>query len=214
MFFGISHVDVQVTDLERARAFYCDCLGFSVAKSGTGFTDVDVGTFALRLTRVKSIERQVSLRVQVREVDEALAAVVAAGGTSLYDKTRTDDLEWMAAALDPDGHRIILWRELTEDEYDFVPELPKELTWNADAEDLLKSLLKHVPALFRALARRKTTRVIEELAAETRRVTKEHVVRGYILSSAKITRGRLIEPLKAHGYDPADYQAEFDEEPG
>ncbi|MFO7653172.1 MAG: hypothetical protein R6X25_05045, partial [Candidatus Krumholzibacteriia bacterium] len=55
-------------------------------------------------------------------------------------------------------------RRLTEDEWNFVPELPKQGEWYPDAEDLLQRLLGHVPALFRMLARRKVTRVVEELA--------------------------------------------------
>jgi len=41
-------------------------------------------------------------------------------------------------------------------------------------------------------------------------VTREHVIRGYILSSAKIKRNRLIEPLKQCGINPDDYKEEFD----
>jgi hypothetical protein len=77
---------------------------------------------------------------------------------------------------------------------------------------LLKSLLLHVPTLFRALARRKVTRVVEELASETSRrtVTSELVVRGYILASAKVTRYRLHAPLRAHGFDPDRFRADFE----
>ena len=43
-------------------------------------------------------------------------------------------------------------------------------------------------------------------------MTRELVIKGYITSSAKVTRFRLVEPLRAEGIDPADYQAEFDYE--
>lgn len=211
MFFGVSHVDIQVTRLAESRGFYCEQLGFTVAAEGDGYVDIDAGGFTLRLLEVGDIERQVSLRLHVRDVDEALATLRRAGCRQLYDKTRTESLEWMGAALDPDGHRLVLWRPLTEDEYGFDPALPKEMTWQPEAEDLLKSLLKHVPAMFRGLARRKCTRVIEQVAGKTNRVTRDEVVRGYILSNARITRSRLIKPLKDHGFDPADYQAEFDD---
>jgi len=70
-----------------------------------------------------------------------------------------------------------------------------------------------VPALFRMLARRKTTRVIEMMAKEAQSpVTRELVIKGYITSSAKVTRSRLIEPLRAEGINPDDYKAEFDYE--
>jgi hypothetical protein len=63
------------------------------------------------------------------------------------------------------------------------------------------------------LARRKATRVVEELAREDNSaVTREHVIRGYIMSSAKVTRSRVIEPLRAEGINPHEYQEEFDYE--
>ena len=63
------------------------------------------------------------------------------------------------------------------------------------------------------LARRKTTRVIEMMAKEANSpITRELVIKGYITSSAKVTRSRLIEPLRAEGINPDDYQAEFDYE--
>jgi len=210
MFYGVSHVDVQVTNLASSQVFYCDQVGFTVAAEGEGYVDVDAGGFTLRLVEVGEIERQVSLRVHVRDVDEALTTLRKAGCRQLYGKSRTESLEWMAAALDPDGHRLVLWRPLTEDEFGFEPDLPKEMTWQPEAEALLKSLLKHVPAMFRGLARRKCTRVIEELAEKTNLVTTDEVVRGYILSNARITRSRLVKPLKEHGFDPADFRAEFD----
>ena len=65
-------------------------------------------------------------------------------------------------------------------------------------------------ALFRMLARRKTTRVIEQMANEEHSaVTRELVIKGYITSSAKVTRYRLVEPLRAEGINPDDYPEEF-----
>ena len=94
-----------------------------------------------------------------------------------------------------------------------MPELPKQGEWTPEAEALLKRLLAHVPALFRMLARRKTTRVIEQMAVEENSaVTRELVIKGYITSSAKITRFRMVEPLRAEGINPDDYRAEFDYE--
>src|SRR5262249_55555252 len=120
------------------------------------------------------------------------------------------DLELVGVSRDPDGNILQVYRPLTEDEYDAEPEIPKEMTWDADAEALLKSLLKSVPVLFRALARRKITRVAEELAQKTHRVTPEEVIRGTILASAKVTRGRNRKALLEHGVDIDKYQADWD----
>lgn len=211
MFFGVSHVDVPVTDLARAEHFWGGTVGLQPARRGEGFVDLDSGSVTLRLVQVARVEHPATLRVNVRDVPGAFAALQAAGARALYEPMRTPALELVACVADPDGNSVILWRELTEDEYGFTPELPKQGEWQADAEALLVALLAHVPALFRALARRKVTRVVEELADNDHSsVTREHVIRGYILSSAKITRYRLIEPLRKNGIDPDHYRAEFD----
>ena len=40
--------------------------------------------------------------------------------------------------------------------------------------------------------------------------SREEGSKGWITSSAKVTRLRLIKPLKANRINPDDYQAEFD----
>ena len=213
MFFGVSHLVVPVTDLERAAGLWRDVMGFAVARRGEGYLDIESGNVAIRLLLVPAVESRVSLRLSVGDVPKAYQALLAGGGASRYEPMRTPELEEMACVSDPDGHAIVLWRALTEDEWGFVPELPKQGEWYPDAEELLQRLLAHVPALFRMLARRKTTRVIEMLAQEARSpVTRELVIQGYITASAKVTRYRLVEPLRAEGINPDDYREEFDYE--
>ena len=213
MFFGISHLVLPVTALDASAALWGDVMGFTAVQRGDGFVDMDTGSATLRLLQVQKVESSVSLRLQVSDVTAAYGALLAAGAASRYAPMKTPQLEEMACVSDADGHAIVLWRALSEDEWGFVPELPKQGEWLPDAEDLLKRLLTHVPALFRMLARRKTTRVIEQLAAEAHSpVTQEWVIKGYITASAKITRFRLVEPLRAEGINPDDYRAEFEYE--
>ena len=213
MFFGISHVVMPVTDLEATAGLWCQVIGFIEQRRGEDHVDIDSGSAVLRLVRVPRIESKVSLRVTVSDVGQAYQALLSAGAESRYAPMKTPELEEMACVTEANGHSVVLWRALTEDEWGFVPELPKQGTWPAEAEDLLKRLLGHVPALFRMLARRKTTRVIEMMAEEARSpVTRELVIKGYITSSAKVTRSRLIGPLRAEGINPDDYKAEFDYE--
>jgi len=213
MFFGISHFVMPVTDLERSAKLWRDAMGFTEVRRGEGYVDIDSGNVALRLIQVPRIESRLSLRVAVRDVPGTYQALLAAGCDSRYEAMRTPELEEMACASDPDGHSIVLWRALTEDEWGFVPALPKQGEWQPDAEQLLQGLLAHVPALFRMLARRKTTRVIEMMATQAKSpVTRELVIKGYITASAKVTRYRLIEPLRSQGINPDDYREEFDYE--
>lgn len=213
MFFGISHLVLPCTDLENSTRLWRDVIGFATARSGEGYVDIDTGSAILRLLQVPAVESQITVRLQVADVGQAYQTLLAAGSAPRYAPMRTPELEEMCCVSDADGHAIVLWRALTEDEWDFVPELPKQGEWTADAEDLLQRLLAHVPAFFRMLARRKTTRVIEQLAQEARSpVTRELVVKGYITASAKVTRFRMVEPLRAEGINPDDYRAEFEYE--
>lgn len=210
VFFGLSHIDVPVTDLVRAEHIYHGATGFPVQGRGEGWTDIDVGGTFLRLVLDRRPGREVAIRLRVREVSEALDALVQAGATLVHGATRTSDLELLGVARDPDGHRIQLWRPLSEDEYGFVPELPKQMTWTADADALLKSLLMSVPALFRALARRRVVAVAEELAGSRNLVTREEVIRGFILASPRVTRYRNRQPLIDHGIDVERYREDWE----
>jgi predicted enzyme related to lactoylglutathione lyase len=211
MFFGVTHVDVPITDFTRAEAFWGKLIGLNEVKRGEGFIDLDSGSVILRLVQVQQLTRPVTLRVNVLDVQQAYDKLSQAGGHPLYGVQRTPALELEAHVADPDGNIVIVWRELTEDEYGFIPELPKQDEWEPESEILLNELLSYVPTLFRSMARRKVTRIIEEIAGyDNSPVTREHVIRGYILSSAKIKRDRLIEPLKKCGIDPEKYPEEFD----
>ena len=213
MFHGISHIDIQVTSLTKGRQLWSEVIGLMINKEGEGYVELDSGNVAIRLIEVPRIEQTTTLRLSVPSVKQAYEKLLNHGAIGKYQPMKTPDLEKIACVTDSNGHSIILWRSLSEDEWDFVPELPKTGEWYPEAEELLVRLLSHVPAFFRMLARRKVTRVVEQLAKEDNSaVTREHVIKGYITSSAKVTRSRLIEPLNAEGINPDDYKAEFDYE--
>lgn len=213
MFHGISHFDLQVKDLQEAQKLWSNTIGLSIIKQGDGFVELSSGNVSLRLIEVPYIEHTATIRLNVPSVSQAYSHLIEASAQSRYEPMDTPDLEKIACVSDTDGHSIILWRSLSEDEWNFVPELPKTGEWLPEAEDLVVKLLSHVPAFFRMLARRKVTRVVEQLARDDDSpVTREHVIKGYITSSAKVTRSRLIAPLEAEGINPADYQTEFDYE--
>ena len=209
MFYGLSHVEVFVRNLARSRELYVDVLGFAVKREGEGWLDLETGTVTLHLRETKDTPAPVVLRVISANVEEGTATLTAAGGKLVCEATRTEQLTEMAAVQDFDGHTIIVWRELSEDECGFDPDLPTEIDWGEDAEALLKSLLHGVPALFRAQARRKIVRHTEE-RAQKMRVTEDTVVRAFISVTPKFMRDRARTPLVDNGYDPADYQDEFD----
>lgn len=210
-FHGLGQVEVEVTDLDRALRIYHEATDFPIKARGEGWVLIDAnGAGAIRIVQVEQPGSRARLRLLVPDVAAALDALVAVGARRAKDPERTTDLELLAHAHDPDENVLIVYRPLTEDEYDVEPEIPKEMTWDPDAEALLKSLLKAVPFLFRGLARSKIARVAEELAERTHRVTREEVIRGTILASPKVTRGRNRQPLIDHGVDVDKYQADWD----
>ncbi len=212
MIFGISHVEVPVRDLRRAEVLYRSELGFVEQRRGDGFLDLDGGTTSVRLVETAEVAYPARIRLQVGNVAESLAVASRGGATLLYEPMRTSELEEIGVARDPDGNVLIFWRALSEDEYGFVPPLPTERRWDAEAEALLGRLLSHVPALFRMLARRRVTKVAEELTEEARGrvVGREQVIRAFILASARVTRERARVPLLLNGIDPDRYRADFE----
>lgn len=209
MFLGLSHLDLAVSRLDRARAFYVDGLGFAVKAQGDGYCDVDGITVCLRLIEVARVEHRCALRLQVSDVAAAHQHLLRLGARELYAPHRSPQLELVASCRDADGHSVSVWRPLSEDEWEFVPELPTTMRWHGEAEVLLKALLLRVPALFRGLARRKVSSLAEELASD-RPVGREDVIRAYIRSSARITRDRVKKPLLDNGIDPALYAEDFE----
>lgn len=209
VFHGLSHVDLETTRLARTRACFTGAFGFTVRAEGEGFCDIDTSSCLIRLVETARVEHPTVLRFQVADVQAAWQRLVAAGLPSRYAPMRTSPTELGASVSDEDGHVLRVWRPLTEDEWDVVPELPKEQAWANEADALLKSLLKHVPALFRGLARRKVVREAESLAGGAL-VDRELVIRAFIRASSRPTRARARVPLTAHGIDPERYREDFD----
>ena len=210
MFFGLSHVEILVSDLDQARRFYCEALGFPIKTEGEGWLDLDAATAAIRLIETTDRGQIAKLRIEAPNVDAAVKRLLQAGAVQVYEPQRTEQLTIEGAVRDKDGNRITVWRNLSEDEYGFDPELPKELVWEPEAEELLKSLLRAVPALFRALARRKVVKEAEARVGPSKRINRDLAIRAYISAQSPPNRGRLIEPLQKHGINPDDYRDKFE----
>ncbi|PSM31189.1 VOC family protein, partial [Haliangium sp. UPWRP_2] len=58
--FGLSHVDVPVTQLEKSEQFFTRHLSFWVKKRGDGYVDIDTGTLTLRLIKTGRVEHPVT----------------------------------------------------------------------------------------------------------------------------------------------------------
>lgn len=206
--YGISHIDVPVRDLDRAQKFYVEVLGFVSCERTDAWVDVEAGTVKLRLTQSGVPGPTVTIRLQCGQVEEARERLLHAGAKPVSEVERTPELELVTVVADPDEHRLILWRPLTEDEYGFDPELPTEKVWTPEAEARLKAILRTVPVLFRALARKRITKTSEIMSGDE--VDAHIVVRASILSTAKIMRKLMRAPLSDLGIDLERYQEDFD----
>ena len=221
MLLGISHLCLPVRDSQRARAFWIDAVGLSPQAPGTEdapYLDLDANGTILRLEQTTAKIRPLRLRLQTSRIEQAIDQLTRAGGTLIHPPRANPALELSAEIADPDGHRLELWRRLSEDELTTTPEIPTEIAWDSTAADLLQSLLRRVPSLFRDLARRGAASEAEYLARQDKeerdcddaQVNVEHAIRAYIRSTPRLMRERARGPLLDHGIDPELYTEDFD----
>lgn len=114
----ITHIDIPVTDLKAATAFYSDLFGWKIAEA-PGFegypmwqapNEISGGGLAPRsddFTQPRSY-------VEVDSIDDALAKAEAHGGKVAVVKTPISDTSWWAAIEDPDGNHIGIYQGHTE----------------------------------------------------------------------------------------------------
>jgi hypothetical protein len=83
--------------------------------------------------------------------------------------------------------------------------------WPEDLKLLLEELVSPVPELFRDIARQKIAGKIGEIAyrEKANEITREHVIRGYILATPKRDHKFLIKKLEHLNIDRAPYQHLF-----
>ncbi|WP_318503810.1 DUF2621 family protein [Bacillus sp. T3] len=79
------------------------------------------------------------------------------------------------------------------------------MEWNQDAKDLLEELVSPIPVFVRPMAKKKIENIIlEGVSSDT--VTKEDVVKGYIIASPGDMQVRAVKLLKAKGIDLAPFE--------
>ncbi|MCA1319320.1 DUF2621 domain-containing protein [Bacillus tianshenii] len=100
------------------------------------------------------------------------------------------------------------WSELDWQDY-YIKETRH--MWPEDMKSLLEDLVSPVPELFRDIARQKIAGKIGELAFKEKApaITREHVVRGYILATPKRDHKFLLKKLRELNIDQTPYQHLF-----
>lgn len=210
MIYGVTHIELEVSSLAHARELYVTVAGLSVLAEGEAHLELDGGALPILLRRVPAPTPRGGLFLQASSVIAAFTSLRDAGARVVDEPNRTSDHHVRARLLDPDDNLLILWRALSEDELETPVELPCSLEWEPAARALLQSLLRHVPALFRPLARRSAVRAAEELASEHGLTVTEHLAaRAYIRATPQVMRHKTHAPLRDQGYDPAAFSADY-----
>jgi uncharacterized protein len=105
----LCHLEIQVTDLPRARAFYEAVFGwefraFFPGMDAFGFGDQHIG--GLMVSEKVVPGESPSLWFKVKDIDESLAKVVAAGGAEKTGREEVPHVGWSATFTDLDGTTI------------------------------------------------------------------------------------------------------------
>ena len=79
------------------------------------------------------------------------------------------------------------------------------MEWNQDANDLLEELVKPIPVFARPMAKKKIEGIILK-AVEGESVTKDDVIKGYILASPGNMQERAVKLLKAKKIDLTPFE--------
>ncbi|WP_062460716.1 VOC family protein [Demequina soli] len=114
----ITHIDIPVTDLAAAQGFYSTLFGWQIS-APPGFEDYPMWRAPNQISGGGLAPRdgeftQPRSYVEVDEIDDTLALVVANGGTVTRPKSEITPTSWWAAFRDPDGNDVGLYQGITE----------------------------------------------------------------------------------------------------
>ncbi|CAG9621857.1 DUF2621 family protein [Sutcliffiella rhizosphaerae] len=125
-----------------------------------------------------------------------MVALLAIGGFFMFRK-------FLKRLPKEDGKSELDWQ-------DYYLQKTRHL-WPDDLKLLLEELVSPVPELFRDIARQKIAGKIGELAYQekAKEITREHVIRGYILATPKRDHKFLIKKLEHLNIDRTPYQHLF-----
>lgn len=114
----ITHIDIPVTDLGRATAFYSTLFGWQIAEP-PGFEGYPMWRAPNQISGGGLAPRgdgfvQPRSYVEVDSIDTTLAQAVEAGGAVVMAKQPISETSWWAAFADPDGNVVGLYEGATE----------------------------------------------------------------------------------------------------
>jgi len=114
----ITHIDIPVSDLTAAAAFYSTMFGWTIA-SPPGFEDYPMWRAPNQISGGGLAPRDAEFTqprsyVEVDSIDKALEVAAAHGGAVLKGRTQIDASSWWAVFSDPDGNAVGLYETAPE----------------------------------------------------------------------------------------------------
>jgi predicted enzyme related to lactoylglutathione lyase len=108
----ICHVELQVNDLPRCKAFYAAAFGWQARPATADYEWLETGGAVTGGIMAGKADRPRGLTVfvAVTDVDAALARVRAAGGQVLEGPRPVPGHGRYALVTDPDGNRLGVWQ--------------------------------------------------------------------------------------------------------
>jgi predicted enzyme related to lactoylglutathione lyase len=115
-FGAMSHAEIPASDVEKAKAFYADCFGWTYRDiPEMAYTLFDSGNGGISggiLKKPDGYPSQMVNYIGVEDVNAASEKVKAMGGKVLQERQEIPDTGWHAVAADPDGNIFGLWQEM------------------------------------------------------------------------------------------------------
>lgn len=105
----ICHIEWDVTDLDRAKAFYGAVFDWTFRSFGDDMVVFGCGDKHLGgLMKVDTVHvgASPSVWIEVGSIESSLAQATAAGGHVLKEKGDVPGVGWSAVFSDPDGNRV------------------------------------------------------------------------------------------------------------
>ena len=114
----ITHIDIPVSDFEKAKTFYSRLFGWEIAEV-PGFEGYPMWQAPNKISGGGLAPREDGFTqprsyVEVDSIDDTVAAARDAGATVLMEKSEISPTSWWAVIADPDGNTIGLYEGTTE----------------------------------------------------------------------------------------------------
>jgi uncharacterized protein len=104
------HIEWQVTDLDKAKAFYGGLFGWSFEAFGDDYAmfktpNKELGGGLMKMKEVKPGQSPM-IYIDVESIEPYLTKAVKVGGSVMIGKTEIPNMGWFAILLDPDQNGV------------------------------------------------------------------------------------------------------------